>query len=337
MPTNDHSPVSTKNRSTAIILGMLLVWLLILRPQIVTASVSSPSLSNLLQLSLFPSVFFLAWWLRHQGLAICSFLLFSLSYPYLSQPGTSVYMLKSAMGFLLITFVQIALCWEIGLPRFRTRFWGVLAVLQAIAFALLLPELGEASNLLSDPLLLRSLVCAELYSICGGLYCLLFVLRLRRRNRDQIGSARSWFAAFAIAVLIPAGVLGYMFSNLEFGDIQNACRWDDFFQDIRRTSDSMTWDVYCLLCLLVLGAWRILARGDRQRKQLQMPVGWIFLIGVWFMVVLFSGQAREVLLILIALIIPYGILDIGQLFIEQISLPTPIVHPASETEIVWKQ
>ena len=128
-----------------------------------------------------------------------------------------------------------------------------------------------------------------------------------------------------------------MVSNFEFGDIYNACRWGDFFHDMPRISDSITWDVYGLLCLLVLGAWRILARGDRQRKKLQMPAGWIFLIGAWFMVVLFSGQAREILLIAMALIFPYGILDLAQLFIEQISLPTPVIHPASESEIVWKQ
>ena len=180
MPTYDPSSAPTKNRTTAIIFGMLLVWLLILRPQIVTASVSSPSLSNLLRFSLFSLVFFLGWWLRDQLLAICSFLLLSLFYPSLSHHETSVYMLKSGTGFLLITFVQMAMWWEIGLPRFRMRFWGLLAVLQAIAFALLLPGLGEALNLLSDPLLLRILVCAGLYSICGGLFSLLFVLRLRR-------------------------------------------------------------------------------------------------------------------------------------------------------------
>jgi peptidoglycan/LPS O-acetylase OafA/YrhL len=340
--TDSHAPVR-RSRFACLLLVSLTLWV-VLSPQ------PSKSSSNSTQLLLSASVAvihvaFLSAWLVHGNLpAVLAGMLVMIS-------GTTRLALDNDLQrhwilgetcFVVVVGLLLLIWSELGRRRTSPLLWLLAAVGGMAALVPVLVQSAQIAELLNGvaaPEMKSSL--ARLHHAIVGMFIVGVLLGVWQAYRRRTCPRPALAAAGAIGLLVPVAAYGIanIVAPIRFEPFLSGADWTRFVSDFtawvkddgyqNAVDQPWAWaPPWPLLLLTVIGFWRAIARGFRQRGQGEMPVAWVIALGLGIALLVISPihpfSDRSLSLILATSLLPvFGIVDLIYLLWEGIVLKAP--------------
>jgi hypothetical protein len=182
----------------------------------------------------------------------------------------------------------------------------------------------------------RIRMCLFIFLVFGGLFGLL---------ATRFRAAAAWVWAL---MCLAAPIAGYGAARLFYDDVRpdmaiGRGHWERIFTDLgqwftqpnfMRAVEGWCWtEPWVVLPLMVIGLWRALARGFRQRRKSETPIAWLVLVAALPMFVALLPVSTDslhpigLLWLGVALSV-FAVADLSLLVYEQLALPVPEAGPS---------
>ena len=337
-PVNSRFP----SRFSWLLLGGLTAWLLILRPGQLAPSRPYSDVFLIVNLAGLYVLYLVSW--KSHGLiySIASILIFLLSdRPSIDFSEVAIWQLNQ-ICFLICLGLHLIVWSELNTARKSAPFWVIVSVSLFASTALLWIEAeyswrrfaahpNEGWSVANQ----RIRICTWIVLIGGGI---LAVCCRARRNPG----AWIWLAACLVA---PAAGLGiaHLYLAAQPEHLLAGGNWDrlvmDFVRWFERPDLNGAIEGWCwttpsvVLPLMLIGLWRTVARGFRQRRRGMMPVAWLVFLSAVLLAIALVPVSSETLRPLglcwlgIALSV-FAVADLALMIYERMALEAPPTGPS---------
>ena len=339
---NDTGLAKLPARFSALFLGGVTAWLLILYP---AQLAPGEPYASLLLFGTLAGIFtlYLTSWKNHIiPYSIVACILFIISDRRTSEsPMEAAWQLNQVFFFGAVGLHLIA--WsELDKRLFSGIFWLLMAFGAVALTALMWIEAEQTGRYLAahpnegwTTSNQRIRICSFVMLMLGGL----MAARLAKTNRQ---AAWLWLAIGVFAPIVGFGV-ARLYAPVEIDQVLAGAQLNRSFADlvawmgqadvIDSCADWCWTTPGIVLPLMFIGLWRTVARGYRQKKKGMMPYAWIISVAAYLLLAAVlpatSEGYRPIGLIWLGVALSvFAVADLGMLLFEQVALPVPDSKPA---------
>ncbi|MCE9533556.1 MAG: hypothetical protein K8T89_20895 [Planctomycetes bacterium] len=340
---NDTARSAPSAWFSAIGLAGFTVWLLLVRPGQLAPHRPYADLALFSTLVGAYSLYILSWKTHGILFSIIGMMIFTLSDRQPTDSRDEAGWILDQIFFLALFGVQLLIWSELNKHPVAGKFWLLAAVGMAALSALIWIDAEQASRVLNKPenrawaiLDQRMRICSFVLLALGGF--LGWLLAPRRQSIALLAPV------FGLAAPVAGFLIASLYAPVKFEHLTHGGAWNRLGSDLSTwwsQADSLKmcagwcWtSTSVVISLMLIGFWRTVARGFKQRRKGESPIAWllslatILLLGALLPASSESLHPLGLLWLGIALSV-FAVADLLLLFFEQLALPTPATGPSN--------
>jgi hypothetical protein len=339
-----YQTLSAKNpmRFSAVFLTVLTAWLLLLRPG--QLALDGPY-SRIELAGALVSIYALFFVFKNSyGIlfSIFAIIIFIISDRQINESHAMAAWYGNQV-FLLAALTLNLIAWpQVERRPFKRFNWLLLSIANIILSAMIWIAAGYTAEYFPDPAHGGLTTSNQRIRMCSFVLLTLGGALAARLSHKKTTAAWLWLIVGLVAPAAGYG-LASLFTSVQPEYAVNGTRWDACFDDlsawISRPDRMSRCEGWCwttsslVLPLMLIGLWRTIARGFRQRKRGELPVAWLITLAAAMLLAsllpVSSESLRPVGLLWLGIVLSVlAVADLLLLLYEQLALPAPQTGPS---------